>query len=250
MLKHTRMITKPFVLHLHGTDIRTLQYDPAWRDSILWGVRRARAVLYSTPDLAEHVLPLRADARYLPVPVSLAKLPPRPASTQRRVFFSSRWEAVKGLEEQLEIARILVRELPSDYEVAGLDWGPGADEARAIGLRLVPKMPPERYLAFMASSAAVVGQSAGILSSSELEALGMGVPLYAPLRPDYYPDAPPVGGGVHAWSRPEVVAAELLADVPKLPEKGSDGPKWISRTHETELAYHTLLALYPALLGR
>jgi len=248
MLKHTRLVPKPFVLHLHGTDIRTLQYDPAWRASILWGVRRARAVLYSTPDLAEHILPHRPDAIYLPVPVSLSALPARAEVAERRVFFCSRWEEVKGLDQQLRIARALVQALPAGYEVTGLDWGPGAAQARAAGVRLVPRMPHDDYLAFMAGSAAVVGQSAGILSSSELEALGIGVPVYQALGPGYYPDAPPVGGGAAAWGNPAAVADALLADLSAGVSAAEAGREWIARTHETELAYQRLVALYPTLV--
>lgn len=248
MLKHTRFVPKPFVLHLHGTDIRTLQYDPAWRDSILWGVRKARAVLYSTPDLAEHILPHRPDAIYLPVPVTLSALPKPAAVPEHRVFFCSRWEDVKGLEQQLLIARALVQALPEGYEVTGLDWGLGAARAREAGVRLVPRMPHDEYLAFIAASAAVVGQSAGILSSSELEALGIGVPVYVPLRPGLYPDAPPVGGGAGAFENPEAVAAALLADLAAGTRDEKAGPAWIARTHETELAYRRLAALYPTLV--
>ena len=248
MLKHTRFVPKPFVLHLHGTDIRTLQYDPAWRDSILWGVRKARAVVYSTPDLAEHILPHRPDAIYLPVPVSLPALPARAAAPERRVFFCSRWEAVKGLEAQLLIAETLVQALPGDYEVTGLDWGPGAARAREAGVRLIPRMPHDEYLAFIAASAAVVGQSAGILSSSELEALGIGVPVYLALKPGYYPDAPPVGGGAEAWDNPRAVADTLLADLSAGTPAPDAGPEWIARTHETELAYRTLVSLYATLV--
>ena len=247
MLKHTRFVPKAFVLHLHGTDIRTLQYDPAWRDSIRWGVRTARAVLYSTPDLAEHILPHRPDAIYLPVPVTLSDLPGRAAVPEHRVFFCSRWEEVKGLKDQLLIARALVQALPPGYEVTGLDWGPGAAQAREAGVRLVPRMPHDAYLAFIAASAAVVGQSAGILSSSELEALGIGVPLYAALKPGYYPDAPPVGGVPDTWGNPAAVAEALLADLPTGAAAPDAGPEWIARTHETELAYRTLVSLYAAL---
>ena len=75
VLRHSRLVPKRFVLHLHGTDIRTLQYDPSWTAVVRAGVASARAVFYSTPDLAEHVLPLRPDATLLPVPVDVGRLP-------------------------------------------------------------------------------------------------------------------------------------------------------------------------------
>jgi glycosyltransferase involved in cell wall biosynthesis len=248
MLKHTRFVPKQFVLHLHGTDIRTLQYAPAWRRPILRGVRKARAVVYSTPDLADHILPLRPDAVYLPVPVTLAALPEPAAVPERRIFFCSRWEEVKGLEDALAIARALVRSVPAGYEVTGLDWGPGAAAARAAGVRLVPRMAHAEYLDYIAHSSAVVGQSAGMIGSSELEALGIGVPVYVPLKPGLYPDAPPVGGGAEAFQHPEAVADALLADLTAGASDREAGPAWIARTHETELAYRRLVSLYQALV--
>lgn len=248
MLKHLRFIRKPFVLHLHGTDIRTLQYDPAWRDIILRGVRDARAVLYSTPDLAEHALPLRPDAIYMPVPIDLTGLPQLPAHAEKRLFFSSRWEEVKGLKQQLKIAQKLRTILLDDVELTGLDWGPGATAAGKAGVRLVPKMSHEAFLQYLAHSAGVIGQSAGILASSELEALGIGVPVYAALKPGYYPDSPPVGGGTDAWENPEALITAITAGL-NAPQDPDTGPRWVERTHEAELAYKTLLELYPTLLN-
>ncbi|GAA1803941.1 hypothetical protein [Agromyces neolithicus] len=247
MLKHTRVVPKRFVLHLHGTDIRTLQYDPAWRDAIRWGVRSAAAVLYSTPDLAEHVLPQRPDAQYFPVPVDLGALPDRQQMPARRIFFASRWEDVKGLQQQLAIARRLVVEAPAGTLVEGLDWGPGAGEARSAGVVLLPKMSHTEYLRALAGSAVVVGQSAGILSSSELEAIAMGVPVAVPLAPGFYPDAPPVGGGEAAWNDVDAVAdaALWLLEAPT-----TGGPDWIRRTHDAELGYQKLAEMYPKLLSR
>ena len=247
MLKHSRVVPKRFVLHLHGTEIRTLQYDPAWRGAIRWGVRQAAAVLYSTPDLAEHVLPQRPDARYFPVPFDLGALPDRPPVPSRRLFFASRWEDVKGLQQQIAIARRLVAESPEGTMIEGIDWGPGAGAAQSASVVLVPKMSHLEYLRRLASSAVVVGQSAGILSSSELEAIGMGVPVAMPLAPGYYPDAPPVGGGESAWKDPDAVADAALA---LLDAPASGGPEWIKRTPDAELDYETIAGLYPTLLSR
>ncbi|MET1154475.1 hypothetical protein, partial [Arthrobacter sp.] len=195
MLHHTRFIPKKYVLTLHGTDIRTLQYQPRWQSSIRDGVRRAAAVMYTTPDLREHVIGLRSDAIYLPVPVTLATLPRRnvvEAGTPR-IFFVSRWDDSKGAVEQLATARELIRLSRGRYEVVGLDWGPRTAEAASAGVTLVPKMSHQDFLRFLAGSAVAVGQSSGLLGSSELEALGIGVPLYMPLVEGLYPDRPPVG---------------------------------------------------------
>ncbi len=100
---HSRLVSPRYVLHCHGTDVRTAQYDATRGASVRRALAEAEAVLYSTPDLAEHVLPHREDALYLPVPVSVEQLPEWVPDTDRpRVVFASRWEAVKGLAGQLD----------------------------------------------------------------------------------------------------------------------------------------------------
>jgi len=197
VLRHSRLVPKRYVLHLHGTDIRTLQYQPSWQAVIRDGVRDALAVLYSTPDLAEHVLPLRPDARYLPVPITVDELPLWVPRTDRRpvVVFASRWDASKGAV-QLELARALVRALDGQADVVGLDWGETTAEAVAAGVRLEPRRDHEGYLRLLAEADVVVGQGGGILAASELEALGTGAPLVLPVDLPLYVDlAPPVAGG-------------------------------------------------------
>jgi hypothetical protein len=193
---HVRPAARRFVLHCHGSDVRSAQYDPARGRAIRAALAEAEAVFYSTPDLAEHVLPHRGDARIMPVPIDLAALPQwQPRESPRRIVFASRWEGVKGLEAQLDTAQRLVHAVEGTAEVLGIDWGPAAAEAARRGVRLVPKMSHEAYLQFLAGAAVVVGQAAGILSSSELEALGIGAPVAVPASLPLYADsAPPVYG--------------------------------------------------------
>lgn len=247
MLHHTRFVPKKYVLTLHGTDIRTLQYDPRWQKSIQQGVRGAAAVMYTTPDLREHVVGLRADAIYLPVPITTGSLPARQADAYRspRIFFVSRWDDSKGAAEQLDTARELVRLSRGRYEVLGLDWGPYAVKAAESGVTLVPKMSHQGFLEFLGGCSLAVGQSSGLLGSSELEALGMGVPLYMPLAPGLYPNNPPVG-----WGRSpdpaglaECITTELFHGS-DLERRASAGVDWIEKHHSTAATVDKLLAIY------
>ena len=97
VLQHSRMATRRYVLHCHGSDVRTQQYDPRWQALIRNGLAEAEAVFFSTPELEEHVGPYRADAVYLPIPVDVANLPRwQPAAGRPQVFFASRWSSEKG----------------------------------------------------------------------------------------------------------------------------------------------------------
>lgn len=252
MLHHTRFVPRKYVLTLHGTDIRSLQYLPRWQKPIRNGVRRAAAVMYTTPDLREHVIGLRPDAIYLPVPVTLSTLPRRRVdeSVTPRIFFVSRWDDSKGAAEQLATARELIRLGRARYEVVGLDWGPYAAEAASAGVTLVPKMSHQDFLGFLGGSAVAVGQSSGLLGSSELEALGIGVPLYMPLVEGLYPERPPVGWGKPV--DPEGLATCLdddFADGLAMDQRASDGVRWIEEHHSTAATVDRLLEIYGQALS-
>lgn len=246
---HSRRVVPRYVLHCHGTDVRTTQYDPTLGPSVRRALAEAEAVLYSTPELADHVLPHRADACYLPVPVAVDDLPLwAPDATRPRIVFASRWEAVKGLEGQLDTARRLVASLSDRAEVLGLDWGPDTDAARAVGVHLVPRRSHAEYLAWLAGSTAVVGQAAGILSASELEAMGSGAPLLMPTSLPLYTglteSPPPVLGG-----SPSEVAQAAVALVEGAPYDPALGRVWVREEHGVERAVDTVDALYTGVMA-
>lgn len=245
VVRHTRLVPRRFVLHLHGTDIRSLQYDPQWQAVIDWGLRHALHVFYSTPDLAAHVLPHRPDATQVPVPVDVVRLPPyRPDRDDPYVLFASRWEAVKGLETQVDTLRRTVSAVGGRARVLGLDWGPGAREAGAAGVSLVPQRDHAAYLDLLAGATAVIGQAGGILSASELEAIGIGVPVAVPVPlPLYDAVRPPVLG--HSPSAAaEAVAAVVAGD---LAVDSDTGRAWVAEHHAPALGVDLVLEAYDRL---
>jgi hypothetical protein len=244
ILRHARFALRRYVLHCHGTDVRTQQYQPAWRSAVRGGLDRAEAVLYSTPDLAEHVLPHRADATYLPVPIDVGLLPRWQPHRSPRVVFASRWGADKGGDQQVRLARAVVEAVGGRADVVGLDWGPLAGEARSAGVRLLPPTARSTYLDLLASAHAVVGQSAGILAASELEALGIGSPLVMPVAlPLYASDAPPVLGGDVETAVDAVDA--LVEGTPHDPEPGAT---YVARVHGVDRALDVVLRTYDDVL--
>lgn len=247
-LPHVRPVVPRFVLHCHGTDVRTAQYEPQRTAAIQAGLRDAEAVFYSTPDLAEHVLPHRADAQLLPVPVDVDELPSWTTQSDERpyVVFASRWEAVKGLEPQLETARRLVSAVGDRVDIVGLDWGPAAAEAAALGVQLRPKLDHAAYLRLLAGARAVVGQGAGILSASELEALGSGAPLAVPAPlPLYAADAPPVLGDDPAGAVDGII--DLLEGGSHDPAAGRD---WVRSRHDPSVGVAAISAVYADVVAR
>jgi glycosyltransferase involved in cell wall biosynthesis len=247
--QHTKFVPKKYVLTLHGTDIRTLQYEKRWRKVILDGVREAQAVMFTTPDLREHILPHRPDAVYLPVSIDLGGLPAATPGRQERarVFFVSRWDDSKNAKGQLELARELLKIEERAFDVVGLDWGPQAVDAQRVGVRLVPRMSHSEYLDYIGSSDAAIGQSAGILAASELEAMALGVPLFITLTPGFYPPDIPVGqeGCDSPRDMAKLIATELT-DPESLRNRGAAGRSWIAAHHDPEATVERLRAIYAA----
>ncbi|MCT1431762.1 hypothetical protein M3G50_13550 [Brachybacterium muris] len=232
---------KPVLLHLHGSDIRSRQYERHFQRTIRAAVGGAAKVVYATPELLEHVQPLRDDAEYIPVPVSLSDLPDPVAIDRRRaVFFASRWEPVKGGELQVEVAS-LIHELDPDVPLLGLDWGAGASAARAVGVHLVSRMTHGEYLRLMGSARVVVGQMTRILATSELEALMMGIPLVSTYDPVLYPGLARLSG-----QSPKQMAEAAIAAVrdPGGAAEAQGGREFALREHETGVVLDRLLPMY------
>lgn len=247
-LPHVRPVVRRFVLHCHGSDVRTRLHQPGRAGAaVRRGLQEAEAVLYSTPDLEQHVLPLRPDAQLLPVPVDVATLPRwAPDPSRPRVVFASRWEEVKGLRTQLETARLLLEALGDRAEVVGLRWGPAAQEAAALGVRLLPKLDHAAYLALLADAAAVVGQGAGILSASELEAMGTGAPLAVPSPLPLYRDSQPPVLGTSPDSVTEAVIAVL--DHPDSHDVEACR-RWVQEWHGPARGVDTVARVYDAVMA-
>ncbi|WP_309811243.1 glycosyltransferase [Pseudarthrobacter sulfonivorans] len=239
--------TIPFVMHWHGTDIRTTYYTPQGRPNIQWGADHAAAVVYATPDLRQHAEPVRPDAVYLPTPVDMEELPLWVPEGRPRVVFASRWDDSKNATEQLEVAAAIREATQGRVALEGLDWGHRVEEARALGITLVPKMPKAVYLKWMAGAHCVVGQSSGILGVSELQAMAMGIPMVMNLEAGYYTDAPTLQG-----DGPEGLAAQVLRALedPLAVSARANARGWVERHHSPDAAVAKLAAIYRSVVPR
>jgi hypothetical protein len=242
----TRWPKRPFVVHFHGTDIREFYQDPRQRAKIQWGADTAQAVFYATPDLAEYALEARPDAVYLPNPVDLAELPAWTPSAEPRVAFASRWGAAKGGAEQLELAAKLSRALAgTGVRLQGLDWGENAARASELGVELIPTMGKTAYLGWLAQAHTVVGQSTGLLGMSELQAIGIGVPTAANLRPGLYPGVVPVIGTDTVNEQVDAIVAAAKDAATTAARLGARS--WITEHHDPTKIVRLLSSSYAAI---
>jgi hypothetical protein len=181
---------RPYALTLHGTDIRENYWQEQHHEVMKADIDGAGQVWYATPDVREKAERARADAEYMPIPVDQSTLPQWRPATKPRVFFPSRWDASKGGDAWVQTAADVVAALAGlDVDIVGMDWGDRAPEVASMGVQLLPKMPKNAYLLEMSRAHVAVGQVAGILATSELEAMGMGIPtIFADQDPGYQTD--------------------------------------------------------------
>ena len=235
---------RPYVLHLHGTDIRTrwkTEHEHAKIQSYIDG---AAHVFYSTPDLRENATTARPDAEYLPIFIDADDLPDwRP---QPYVVFPSRWEAVKGADAMLRVATKLIE---AGVDVRGLDWGPDAPQAAALGVRLAPRMEHHDYLDFLSHASVAVGQANTVLGVSELEALAIGLPLAAVGQHLPGPDGGPLP--LREGSVDDVVSA-VLKDLQDAPRASAElaGREWALSLHTADRYVPRVAELYRTITGQ
>lgn len=246
-------VRRPYLLHLHGSDVRSNLANPVLRPAVLAGIRWAGAVAYSTPDLAAEVAGLRPDAVWLPAPVqedgsAVAVARNDCAARGPKVVFASRWDPVKGLDVLLDTAAQLRRRRP-DVELLGVEWGSGSDRARRAGVELMPLAPADQFRALLADADVVVGQQAsGCLGVADLEAMMLGRPLVARFtEQDAYGDDAPLWNT--AERDPADSVLEVLGDPRAAAARGDAGKQWVARHHSSERFVRTALELYERARG-
>lgn len=228
----------PWVIHCHGSDIRNLS---GWRRHAYPRLlRRATAVVYSTPDLAAAVLAYRADATYAPTPVADS---PDTAQITRDVLVASRAARIKGSHIAAEALRLLVQARPN-LRVAAVD-GPDFDHPATR----LPFTTKSDFLREVGSSRIIMGQFVlQALGISELEAMSCARPVVTSVDLTLYPEPPPV----LSHSEPARIAeyvAQLLDDQELAERLGAAGRTWVRRYHSHAHVRHLLLSMYQGALG-
>lgn len=109
-------------------------------------------------------------------------------------------------------------------------------------------LPRDEFLRRLAETRVIVGQLViGALGLVELEAMSMGRPVICYIRPELYPDPPPVpiartGEEVRAH------ATRLLSDPSEADRIGREGQAWVRKHHDPEKVRERLLEVYRSAL--
>lgn len=231
---------EPYVLHVHGSDLRVDLHKPGIGILAKQSIERADAVVAATPDLLPRLREIREDAVHIPnaLPVELLKRTPA-QPVQGRVVFNARWDHSKGGLKMVEAAKSLVK---SGVDVHGVDWGDLAPAARDAGVRLAPRMSKKDYHSFISMGQVVVGQFlVDALSISDLETLALGRPLIA-RHPGS--DAP-----VEICSVEEIAERALeLVHTTEEPTAEEKRRQWVLEHHHPEVTTRMLEKIYASVL--
>ncbi|EEH63787.1 hypothetical protein HMPREF0044_0806 [Gleimia coleocanis DSM 15436] len=250
---------KPFVLHLHGSDIRRDWQKPGLRQVITKSIREADAVLCATPDLLPWVRTLRPDAQWIPNPLPLEFFTPADVEVVAgKVVFATRLDETKSIDLLVGLAAFLVQ---AGIEVHGLDWGSGAARMAEVGVILHPLMPLPEFAKFLGSADFVIGQlQFPALSMTDYQALALGARLLCAASAEHVPAFTVVADGESAdfsegaaqmLPRDPQVLAEFvigeLASGPHSEQKQRAQRDWVFKYHHPANVVAKLEAVYRSL---
>lgn len=239
---------KPWILHLHGSDVHKNLTNPLTAPYVKHCLQKATRVVYSTPDLRDAVTPMRPDATWLPAPINLEAFhEERPTSQNLTIFFASRWDPIKGLETHLELVKLLRKQHP-EIDLVGIDWGEGADRAKALGVTLQPKCSEQSFVSMLSGADFIIGQvKSGALGKSDLQAIASGTPTMASLS---HVDAYAMTSGeegvpfINCSESDATHKVEALIRQSAILQTPAQRAAWVKEFHGLEVVYNRLKSIY------
>ena len=232
----------PFYLHLHGTDIRDFNRESIKGALVLQGIKKAKALFYSTPDLYKIIKPIRSDAIYLPNPINTDFFSPHitfSKSDQIDIFNISKLDKNKGIEKQFSIIEDLLNQ-KQELVIAIFNFGNIAEKYtdklkfyRSKNVQIFGKVQHRDMIDIINNSRIIIGQmSIGSLGCSELEAMACGKPVVCHIKDlEMYSTPPPVIS-VSNTSEAEERILELLRNPNLAYEIGKKARKWVEENHD------------------
>jgi glycosyltransferase involved in cell wall biosynthesis len=234
-------------LHCHGTDVRRNLYHPLFRIPTTLSLAQAEKVLYSTPDLAEHVKKERADAIFLPNPVDTEMFMPRLMESSEeiiKILLISRLDEIKGVHEVFEAVKNLVKKFPQ-IKFSAPKWGRFLSTYLDYPVNFYEKVAYSKMPALINSHDIVIGQTKlGILSMSELQAMACGKPVICHYESfGNYEEDPPIFKA-HSAKEIEEKVQELIEKRAQWKQIGEVSREWVKKYHDSKKVAKELLQLY------
>jgi glycosyltransferase involved in cell wall biosynthesis len=246
----------PFVVHCHGTDVRSRLRHPLFRKMLEPFLQRAAAVLCITPDLLPVVRSVRPDALLSPAPIDTERfVPAKNIADDRRnhwtILLFARLDPEKGVDIAMEgIVRFVRRH--TGVRVRLLDWGPLKVQYRlryGHCFEFIPLVAPDEVEHLILSADVIIGQFAlGALGLSEFQAMSCARPVIASFcYNDAYPTSPPICQAASASEIDERL--EYLFQNPEMAKSlGRQAREWIIENHDYRILAIRLEKLYQSIL--
>jgi glycosyltransferase involved in cell wall biosynthesis len=240
----------PYVLHCHGSDVRSGLYHPLRKHLVTYSLKRAEMVLLSTPDLYQHVKPIREDAIFLPNPIDTTVFSPGAQGTETtiRILINMSLKKSKAPEIAFEAAE-QIQKMFADIEVYAFASGPEFNHFRQYGgVNFMDPIPHENMPNLVNSFDIILGQfSIGSLGMSELESMACGKPVIChvdkALYNQWYRDLPPVFTAQDGFDVIELLT-DLIESRERRIEVGKAAREWVLKYHDYLSVARRLTNLY------
>jgi glycosyltransferase involved in cell wall biosynthesis len=246
----------PFVVQVHGTDVRYRLAESGHRALFARISRKAGAILCTTPDLLSPVRAVCPAARYMPGPIDTALFAPptQPAAADRpwTVFLFTRLDPIKRADLAADgIERFMARH--PEVRVRMLDWGERRAEFRQrFGERVefLPPVAPHEVPQMLQEADVVVGQfGIGALTLSELQGMSYGLPVITSFQYGAEYSAPPPLLNAESAEQITERLEEVYASPTAAAALGARARTWVIEQHSYEEVARRLEALYAEILG-
>lgn len=246
----------PFVMDCRGDDVRDRLKQPFFRPMLTLILRRAAAVMCTTPDLLPVVQSVRPNALFFPAPIDTERFVPGESnhsclSRPWTVLLFARLDLNKGIDIATQGIARFVKHHPN-VRVQLLDWGDlrGQYKQQYSGrFEFIPPVVQNEVEHLIRSADVVVGQFAlGALGLSELQAMSCAKPVLCSFRyGEAYSTPPPL---YHANTAEEI--DERLEDLLQHPEEGvalgQKAREWVIKNHDHRILSAKLEALYQSIV--
>jgi len=247
----------PYYLHCHGSDLRRDLNRPGFRELTVLGIRKARRVFYSTPDLSRILQPIRQDSIFIPNPIDLSIFFPQEnlGNNNLSILSISKIDPYKGIEQIIQTIELIWKSRPQT-DVGFIGFGKSVNIAAPFieknrhrtNLKIFFKnIPHDQMRDLINSYNIVLGQQSneiGALGMSELEAMACAKPVVCHfVYPDVYPEPPPI----LISQTPEEAcnhAINLINNPDYLNQIGELSRKWVTQFHDIYRIAKVLLNYY------
>lgn len=249
-----------FIIHVHGSDVRGIKelISESNIKNKVFGIlkkkllKKAKLVLYSTPDLKNDLDDIRNDAIFLPNPVkqtNFIKTNYEFKDNRINLLFFSSLSDQKGADiafPALEIIKGLYKE---KVNIICINFGYQKEKYGNFDfVNYIDKVEHENIDKFISQFDIIIGQlKAGAIGVSELEVMMQGIPLISYFKyNEFYEEPCPL----ISCNTPEGVVnsvEELVKNESLRKEIGVKQVEWVNRYHSDRNVALELLNLYKQL---